>query len=111
MQTIHETHIDSTGGLLGRNGSAGRSERGECWYRTELNVLYVNIHDTEDPKHSPSDQAVQTNTFRSFATNFGRSRRVEDSRKVADTGSTLSLMSLTLMALGVAARQFKRAAA
>jgi hypothetical protein len=30
---------------------------------------------------------------------------------VADTGSTLSLMTLTLMALGVAARQFKRAAA
>jgi hypothetical protein len=30
---------------------------------------------------------------------------------VSDTGSTLSLMTLTLMALGVAARQFKRAAA
>ena len=30
---------------------------------------------------------------------------------VPDTGSTLSLMTLTLMALGVAARQFKRAAA
>jgi hypothetical protein len=30
---------------------------------------------------------------------------------VADMGSTLSLMTLTLMALGVAARQFKRAAA
>jgi hypothetical protein len=30
---------------------------------------------------------------------------------VADTGSTLSLMTLTFMALGVAARQFKRAAA
>jgi hypothetical protein len=30
---------------------------------------------------------------------------------VADTGSTLSLMTLTLTALGVAARQFKRAAA
>ena len=30
---------------------------------------------------------------------------------VADTGSTLSMMTLTLMALGVAARQFKRAAA
>ena len=28
-----------------------------------------------------------------------------------DAGSTLSLMTLTLMALGVAARQFKRAAA
>jgi len=33
------------------------------------------------------------------------------SRSVADTGSTLSLMTLTLMALGVAARHFKRAAA
>jgi len=31
--------------------------------------------------------------------------------QVPDTGSTLSLMTLTLMALGVAARQFKRAAA
>jgi hypothetical protein len=30
---------------------------------------------------------------------------------VPDTGCTLSLMTLTLMALGVAARQFKRAAA
>ena len=30
---------------------------------------------------------------------------------VADTGSTLSLMTLILMALGVAARQFKWAAA
>jgi hypothetical protein len=30
---------------------------------------------------------------------------------VADTGSTLSLMALTLMALGVAARRFQRAAA
>jgi hypothetical protein len=30
---------------------------------------------------------------------------------VADTGSTLSMMTLTLMALGVAARRFKRAAA
>jgi hypothetical protein len=30
---------------------------------------------------------------------------------VPDTGSTLTLMTLTLMALGVAARQFKRAAA
>jgi hypothetical protein len=30
---------------------------------------------------------------------------------VADTGSTLSLMTLTLMALGLAARRFKRAAA
>ena len=30
---------------------------------------------------------------------------------VADTGSTLSMLTLTLMALGVAARQFKRAAA
>lgn len=30
---------------------------------------------------------------------------------VPDAGSTLSLMTLTLMALGVAARQFKRAAA
>ena len=28
-----------------------------------------------------------------------------------DTGSTLSMLTLTLMALGVAARQFKRAAA
>ena len=33
------------------------------------------------------------------------------SSSVPDTGSTLSLMTLTLMALGVAARQFKRAAA
>jgi len=32
-------------------------------------------------------------------------------RPVADTGSTLSLITLTLMALGVAARQFKQAAA
>jgi hypothetical protein len=30
---------------------------------------------------------------------------------VPDTGSTIILMTLTLMALGVAARQFKRAAA
>jgi hypothetical protein len=30
---------------------------------------------------------------------------------VADTGSTLSMMTLILMALGVAARRFKRAAA
>jgi hypothetical protein len=30
---------------------------------------------------------------------------------VADTGSTLSIMTLTLMALGLVARQFKRAAA
>ena len=30
---------------------------------------------------------------------------------VADTGSTLSLMTLTLMALGLVARRFKRAAA
>ena len=33
------------------------------------------------------------------------------SSTVPDTGSTLSLMTLTLMALGVTARQFKRAAA
>jgi hypothetical protein len=31
--------------------------------------------------------------------------------QVPDTGSTLSLMTLTLMALGLAARRFKRAAA
>jgi hypothetical protein len=30
---------------------------------------------------------------------------------VADTGSTLTIMTLALTALGVAARQFKRAAA
>lgn len=33
------------------------------------------------------------------------------STPVADTGSSLTMMTLTLMALGVAARQFKRAAA
>ena len=33
------------------------------------------------------------------------------SRTVADTGSTLSLMTLTLMALGLVARRFQRAAA
>jgi hypothetical protein len=47
-------------------------------------------------------QAVASNTTAGVWAGAGQ---------VPDTGSTLSLMTLTLMALGVAARQFKRAAA
>ena len=43
--------------------------------------------------------------------NFGNPGTWSPLSAVADTGSTLSLMTLTLMALGLTARRFKRAAA
>jgi hypothetical protein len=46
-----------------------------------------------------------------FGANFASPGTWTTVGAVADTGSTLSLMTLTLMALGVAARRFKRAAA
>jgi len=42
--------------------------------------------------------------------NFGRPGTWSTVATVADTGPTLSLMTLTLMALGLVARRFQRAA-
>jgi len=62
------------------------------------NFLVPGIHD-------------QGGTETGFGVNFDSPGTWTTVGAVADTGSTLSLMTLTLMALGVAARRFKRAPA
>jgi hypothetical protein len=57
----------------------------------------------------PTDEGRQLGIGSGF--NFGPPGIWTNVSGVPDTGSTLSLMTLTLMALGVAARRFQRAAA
>jgi len=70
---------------------------------------YIFSSGTEDPDNT-SDGGSNDEIHQSHGANFGVPGTWTTVGSVADTGSTLSLMTLTLMALGVAVRRFKWAA-
>jgi hypothetical protein len=71
---------------------------------------YIVSDGTGDPDNT-FDAGSDDTFHESYGVNNGAPGRWATVGGVADTGSTLSLMTLTLMALAVAARQFNRAAA
>src|SRR5262245_14028088 len=87
------------GGLRGRNGGAGQIR---SWIMDVLFAAHglppsiITIFDTEDPDNSFDEGSY---TIDSIGVNNGAPGTWTTVGNVSDTGSTLSLMMLTLMAL------------
>ena len=82
------------------------------WDITVGSELHSFISTTNIEGFSTIDIGIEVNSQGgSFAFNQDQPGGWENRTAAADSGSTLSMLTLTLMALGVAARQFKRAAA